>query len=271
MPRPKRNDDEAPEQSKPAHDRDEATCFHEAGHAIIRWAFARKFDRVEVLTRTERVENGRASGGIFGSDETFKLYPMFNADSQGDVSPFGHTKHEAEISMMCSLAGAVAEAMHLGVSDFRKSAQCMEGSCTDRRNAEKVAMMWRDPKERERVLKLAQWRVEALLRSTPGKEALRRIAAALMEKGKLTEINVNGIAAYVFRFLPPRRDHYAKNGIPKLELLRAGVLPVRMPTASARPRDDNFYADEEAYCRSPGFADVEEDNNEERQSHATLT
>src|SRR5208283_4550384 len=133
MPRPKRNDDDKSELIKLEHERPKYVCYHEAGHAVVRWAFAHKFDYVYVRTHAE-AESAGPGGGIFGSDEPFSNPPIFRGDAHSLRAPIEHTAHEAEIAMCCALAGAAGEAIYLCV-DMEKSRGVREGSVTDRRKA----------------------------------------------------------------------------------------------------------------------------------------
>jgi ATP-dependent Zn protease len=136
---------------------DEATAFHEAGHAVAALALGRPVHRVSVLADREHLGTCHFGKAVFRPSEDW-----------------------LEREMLIALAGLAAEARHTG-------AYAWEGAGRDRQYAADLARRRAGgARQAERLERRVLSKVEHLLDQPGHWEAVERIAAELLRHGALS-------------------------------------------------------------------------------------
>ncbi|WP_157914160.1 hypothetical protein [Methylorubrum populi] len=172
-------------------------CHHEAGHALTRWYFGHRTDRALVLTveevRARKVVKNRKGVRIVGCEgivEGYDLhsYPYGLPRIEGSPEEQERFKYlraiTRDMELINCFAGFMAEAHYRRMS----AAACMFlGGEQDMERAKLVVGAWDlSDAEQHELLALADARAAALVRSKAGAAAIKAIADALMERGRLT-------------------------------------------------------------------------------------
>lgn len=173
------------------------TCHHEAGHALTRWYFGHKTDRALVLT-VDEVRAGKTVKSRKGVDivscegivEGYDIHscpygPMRTAGSAEEQNHSNYLRAiSRDIELINCFAGFTAEAHYRHAS---VSACLLAGGIQDMQHAQGLVDAWDLPHEEQReLLRLSELRAVALVRSKLGSVAIKAIANALMERGRLT-------------------------------------------------------------------------------------
>lgn len=173
------------------------TCHHEAGHALTRWYFGHQTDRALVLTveevRAGKVVKNRKGVRVVGCEGIVEGYdlighpfgPMLIEGSPEEQERFNYLRAiSRDVELINRYAGFMAEAHYRRMS---ATACMLSGGRQDMQHARLVVDAWKLPQtERNELLRLTEARAAALVRSKPGSAAIKAIANALMERGRLT-------------------------------------------------------------------------------------
>jgi ATP-dependent Zn protease len=135
---------------------DEATAYHEAGHAVLALALGRPIHQVSILPHRERL-------GVC----------MFG---KGGSRP---TKDWVEREMLISLGGVAAEARHTGNHDWGAAAR-------DWQYVHSLAVERAGERRAERLIRRLLTKAEHLLSRGGNWEAVERIAAELLRRGTIS-------------------------------------------------------------------------------------
>jgi hypothetical protein len=219
--------------------RSPATCYHEAGHCLVRWYFGHPFDRVLVLTADEirrgvqpvnrhGVAVSGVRGIVEGNDRVSRAPVPRMLDHMGwDSEHLAQLRHAKMIragqELIDCQAGMAAEAR------FRKcsiTAAMLTGGASDRARAQGVLDTWfPDATAREQAAILAERSAITLIRSQPGWAAITAIASALLEHGELSWEQANPLCATAYGHEQPDADGWLNAWPPSLEMIRAGQVP----------------------------------------------
>lgn len=173
------------------------TCHHEAGHALTRWYFGHQTDRALVLTidevlagKTIKNRKGVVIIGCEGIVEGYDIHgypygPMVIVDSTEEQKHSNYLRViNRDVELINCFAGFIAEARYRHAS---VSACMLAGGIQDMQHARGLVDAWDLPHgEQQELLRLSELRATALVRSKPGSAAIKAIANALMERGRLT-------------------------------------------------------------------------------------
>ena len=220
------------------------TCHHEAGHALVRWYFGYRMDRVVVLRVDEvrasiKVENRRGvpvscEGMVDGHD--ICQYP-FGPLTLGGATPEAQAELDRlraiarDIELINCLAGFFAEARHRK----RSAAGCMfDGGSGDMARYREVLDAWTLPEDEcTRVSAAAEARATALVGSPAGQAAIQALAVVLMERGEV----FGDEAAALFRAVYGGREcefgAWSRHWPPTPAQIRAGFIPEASPKQAA--------------------------------------
>ncbi|MBB2963343.1 hypothetical protein [Methylobacterium sp. R2-1] len=171
-------------------------CHHEAGHALARWSFGHRQDSVTILSVDEllagvRIED-RAGQQLLceGHVDAYDIcgWPYDPMRVAGDARAQERSDRlrgiARDIALIDCVSGIIAEAR------FRKVAVAtctLAGGDADMQHASMLLDAWNlHGVERRAASVLAAWRATTLIRSRPGEAAIRTIADALLERGRLT-------------------------------------------------------------------------------------
>lgn len=138
----------------PTHD--EATAYHEAGHAVVALALGRPVHRVSVLPNQERLGQCEFRKGVFRPSEDW-----------------------LEQEILIALAGMAAEARHTGQ-------YARDGAGRDLRHVHKLALQRAGERQLERFERRMLMKVENLLAGEGHWRAVELIAAELMRCGVIS-------------------------------------------------------------------------------------
>ena len=210
-------------------------CHHEAGHALARWAFGHRLDSVTVLSVDEllagvRIEDGAGrqllcEGHVDAYDICGWPYgPMRVAGGARAQERCDRLRGIArDIALIECVAGILAEAR------FRKVAVAtctLAGGDADMRHASMLLDAWNlRGVERRAASVLAARRATALIRSRPGEAAIRAIAEALLERGRLTGTETAVLCRRAYGGRQCAFGAWNACWPPTLEQLRRGFLP----------------------------------------------
>ena len=135
---------------------DEATAYHEAGHAVVALWLDRPVHKVSVLPNQDYLGQCRFAKGVFRPGEDW-----------------------VEREILISLAGMVAEARHTG-------RYCRDGAARDLRYARKLALQRATERQLDRYERRMVAKVENLLADDDLWRAIELIAAELMAHGTIS-------------------------------------------------------------------------------------
>lgn len=171
------------------------TCFHEGGHALTRWYFGHRVERVVVLTVADMqtgkmIENRRGTamkceGAVCGYD--ICSYPFHLPRSLPDDPE--HTVFaqrwlaNRDIDLIGCYAGISAEALHRRLPIWFCEQTGGEGDL--QRAAEILSASGLSGAEQDALGEAVKAQATALVRSPMGRAAIRNMAAALFEQGEL--------------------------------------------------------------------------------------
>ena len=141
---------------QPTQAYDEATAFHEAGHAVVALALGRPVHRVSVLPNRERL--GQCEFG------------------KGRVRP---TEDWIEREMLIALGGLAAEARHLGAYGWEEAGR-------DLRYVRRLAVQRAGERGAERLERRMLAKTENILADEGHWRAVELIAAELMRHGVIS-------------------------------------------------------------------------------------
>jgi ATP-dependent Zn protease len=135
---------------------DEATAFHEAGHAVVALALGRPVHRVSVLPNQERLGQCEFRKGVVRPSQDW-----------------------LEQEILIALAGLAAEARHTGQ-------YARDGAGRDLRYVHKLALQRASERQLERFERRMLMKVENLLADEGHWRAVELIAAELMRCGVIS-------------------------------------------------------------------------------------
>ncbi len=211
-------------------------CYHEAGHAVVRWWLGHPADNAVVISRAAFLAGGtildrrdrpyRAEGIVNGYDiadpEMFKLALADDADPGRRL----HERFAARIGMALieDHAGAAAEARYLR----RSIVACLiDGGASDMASAERISDEWfGEEKAALDACHEAERRAQRFVRSPKGWAAITAVAEALQERGELDGAEIASLCADVYGG-EPTYDAWALRWPPMPEEIRSGFLPQR--------------------------------------------
>ena len=213
-------------------------CHHEAGHAVARWWLGFHSDDVVVLTIDEaqagvvvvdrKGNSHRCEGHAGGYDIHMPMMrerlTVMPADDPYRDDFTARAARRTEMALVELYAGAYAEARYTR----RPALACfLAGGDGDLDAARRIAAEWF---ETEDDAKAARHRADdiarALMRSPKGWAATRAVAAALLDRGRITGRDVEALcdAAYGGSL---EYDRWDTAWPPTPAQIRSGFLPVR--------------------------------------------
>lgn len=219
------------------------TCHHEAGHALTRWYFGHQTDRAVVLTveevRAGKVVKNRKGVRVVGCEgivEGYDLHgypygPMRIEGSPEEQERFNHLRAiSRDMELINCHAGFMAEAHYRRMSAI---ACMLSGGRQDMQHAQLVVEAWKlaEP-ERDKVFKLAEARAAALVRSVPGAAAIKAIADALMERGRLTGDQIAKLCRGAYSGRECAHGAWVAHWPATPEQIRSGFIPERLRQAA---------------------------------------
>jgi ATP-dependent Zn protease len=139
-----------------SHPHDEATAYHEAGHAVVALALGRPVHKVTVLPDRERLGHCRFAKAVVRPSDDW-----------------------VEIEMLIALAGLAAEARHTGTYGWEEAGR-------DLRYVRKLAAGRAGNRSVERLEKRVLAKVEYLLADEGHWAAVSLIAAELLRHGTIS-------------------------------------------------------------------------------------
>lgn len=208
-------------------DRRLEACFHEAGHAFIRWYFGHSIDSAEVITRSQfqagEWPRNRHSKPVNGAEGLLSGYPirlLVQTQQRAELYPF--LAIGAEVALMDMYDGLVAEVSYSGLTYASAAASATLDHCNIERA---VATFWTDPKQGEAARSSALERAEAIIRSDTGWRAVTAIAHAIRAQGRIGDGEISTLCAEHFGGRLPSQADWAEHWPPTLKMLKAGRLP----------------------------------------------
>lgn len=135
---------------------DEATAYHEAGHAVVALSLGRPVHRVSVLPNRDRLGQCEFRKGVFRPSEDW-----------------------LEREILISLAGLAAEARHTGTYGWEEAER-------DLRYVRRLTLQRTSERQAERFERRMLSKVENLLADEGHWQAVEMIAAELMKQGVIS-------------------------------------------------------------------------------------
>lgn len=215
------------------------TCHHEAGHALTRWYFGHKTDRALVLTvdevRAGKIVKNRKDIDIISCEgivEGYDIhgYPYGPIHTAGSAEEQNYSNYlraiNRDVELINCFAGFIAEAhyRHASVSG------CMlAGGIQDMQLAQDLVGAWdlSDEEQRE-LLRLSESRAAALVRSKPGSVAIKAVANALMERGRLTGGQIARLCRNAYGGRECAQGAWNAHWPATPKQIRAGFIPHRL-------------------------------------------
>lgn len=220
-------------------------CHHEAGHALARWYFGHRTDRVRVMT-FEAMKAGRrfrTSRGILhyceGLTEGYDIigYPFGRLPVEGGRAAQAECDRIRAISRDMDLigckAGYHAEAHYKRRSIFEGA---LRGGRDDMRHIMTILDAWElhvTEDHRHAIDDASEHRARALVRSPQGAEAIRLMADALMARGELSGAQIGALCRRAYGGRECAYGAWLNQWPPTLAQLRAGFIPERPAAALA--------------------------------------
>lgn len=216
------------------------TCHHEAGHALTRWYFGHKTDRALVLTvdevragKTVRNRKGVVICDCEGIVEGYDIHgypyaPMLTVGSAEEqkYSDYLHAINR-DVELVNCFAGIIAEAHYRHAS---VSACMLAGGIKDMHHARILVDAWHlSHEEQQELLRLSEARAAALVRSKPGSAAIKAIANALMERGRLTGKQIARLCRKAYDSRECAHSAWNAHWPAMPKQIRAGFIPERLP------------------------------------------
>lgn len=219
--------------------RSRAACHHEAGHALARWYFGYFTDRAIVLTaedvRARRWPENSLGDLVecVGMVSGHPIHVCIDAGVRYREDPEG--RRPAEIArdqdLIGCFSGMAAEAAYRHWS----LTPCLIGG-GERDFADIAFIMdnWglSDTEERE-VLRAAERRAVALVRSRRGASAVRAMADALMERGEIDGKEIDYLCRAAYGGRQPEFGAWNDHWPPTLSEIRASHIPSSVAERSA--------------------------------------
>jgi hypothetical protein len=150
---------------KKAVKREEATAYHEAGHAVAAWVMDRPFRYVTIVPME----------GTLGHVQ----HPAWREHVQPDINVDGRTRRLLEKAIFTLLAGVRAEKRLTGRWNN------IEAN-SDFHDADDLASyLWGNPKVLQKYISFMESRVDAMIASDRHWKGIQALAAALLEKRRI--------------------------------------------------------------------------------------
>ncbi|WP_156311689.1 hypothetical protein [Methylobacterium platani] len=215
------------------------TCHHEAGHALTRWYFGHKTDRALVLTvdevragKTARNRKGVVISGCEGIVEGYDIhgYPYGPMLTTGSAEEQTHSNYlsaiNRDVELINCFAGITAEAHYRHAS---VNACILAGGIQDMIHARCLVDAWDLPyEEQQALLRLSELRAIALVQSKPGAAAIKAIADALMERGRLTGEQIARLCRKAYDGRECAHSAWNAHWPATPKQIRAGFIPERL-------------------------------------------
>lgn len=216
------------------------TCHHEAGHALVRWYFGHRTDRIVVLSVEDvragvTVENRRGQpvrceGMVDGYDI---CQPPFGPIKLPNGAPEEQAEFDRlraiarDIELINCLAGFFAEARYRKKS----AAGCMfDGGSGDMAHYRQVLDAWPlGEDERTLISAAAEARAAALVGSPSGQAAIKALSIVLMMRGEASGDEAAALFRPAYGGCECDFGAWSRHWPPTPAQIRAGFIPQALP------------------------------------------
>lgn len=215
-------------------DRRRCTCFHEAGHAVLRWWLGHDADYAMVLPLAAALAAARApdrygrpqvvEATVYGyAIATPEIYKRHLANARAnDLRLPERCAARVAMALMNCYAGPVAEARYT-----RKSlvACIIAGGSGDMESMDRILAAWFDDEsDRSAARDEAISMTRAFVRSPKAWAAICVVARALQQRGELDGVVIASLCTAIYGDAP-EHDAWALRWPPTSEEIQSGCIP----------------------------------------------